>query len=547
MRWLALAVCAGCGTAGHAAATSSTTAGAPDASAAPTEDASVPVDASADAPALVAADGAAPSSPASCVSAAQLQAWQSEIDAFAGGFRPTGSPAHEGYIALLAKELTALGATDVHTEPYPFEKWTPSTWSLDVLSGPSAGPVALSAYVPYSGSTGPLGVEGPLTYVTGWTIPIDGASLATALGNPTTWIQNLTASIAASLAAAGGTLLGHVVVFELPKLALSLGTLTGDALYVNDPGHTLSMQAILAREDLSAMLVMPAMLDALVAAGALGGVAVLDAPPLGAQGESAPFFETLTPNLPAVYVDRTAGAALRAAVPAFPAPPPTAKLVVDATVAAATSENLIGFLPGVSSTEQILVGSHTDGPNSIEDNGPAAILGLVQCLAALPPSARPRTLRVVLSGGHFAASLGLNTYVAEHFVDLATSALAVMELEHLGAREWAEVSPGVMGLTGNPEPQFVYTWPNAPLVAASEAFAAQFPRTIVATPTILGEGPNFRFVPLVQFITMPKYLLLSGLPVTSDFTDFDLMQRQVLGFVAMEQSLAAAPASALGP
>jgi hypothetical protein len=68
----------------------------------------------------------------------------------------------------------------------------------------------------------------------------------------------------------------------------------------------------------------------------------------------------------------------------------------------------------------------------------------------------------------------------------------------------------------------------------------------VGTPPILGEGQNFRILPLVQFITMPEYLLLANLPVTQQLTDFDAMQRQVLAFVAMEQALAVAPASQLG-
>jgi hypothetical protein len=96
---------------------------------------------------------------------AQLQAWQTEIDQFDGGYRPTGSDAHEGYIALLRSELVALGVSDVHTEPFTFTKWTPSTWSLALLDGPSAGPFTLSGYVPYSGSTGPGGVASSMVYL----------------------------------------------------------------------------------------------------------------------------------------------------------------------------------------------------------------------------------------------------------------------------------------------------------------------------------------------------------------------------------------------
>ncbi len=479
--------------------------------------------------------------PSTCVTTAQLEAWQQQIDALGGGYRPTGSPAHEQYIQLLSQELTAAGVEQVHTEPYSFEKWTPATWSLALLSGASSTPVQVSAFVPYSGSTGPAGVQGPLAYVPGSTIPIDANALAGALQNPTAWTQSLTASLEASLAAAGVPLAGRVVVFDLPRLAMSLQTLTGTTIAVNDPGHTLSMTATITRDDLSAMLVMPAMLTALASSGALAAVGILDAPEEAARGEMAPFFGTLSPNLPALYVDRDVGAALRAAIATTPA----ARLVLDASITAAQNENLVGILPGAS-TEQIIVGSHTDGPNAMEDNGPVGVLGVVQCLAPVGATNRPRTIRVVLSGGHFAGSRGLQTYVAAHTADLTAHALAVMELEHLGAREWTEISPGKMGLTGLPETQVVYTSTAAPLVAASKDFAAGFPRTIVGTPPILGEGQNFRILPLVQFITMPEYLLLANLPVTQQLTDFDAMQRQVLAFVAMEQALAVAPASQLG-
>jgi hypothetical protein len=484
--------------------------------------------------------GAATSAAAHCASLSQLEAWQQEIDGFGGGYRPTGSPAHEGYIARLASELTALGAANVHTESYAFEKWTPSTWSVSLLDGPSAGPVTLSGYLPYSGSTGPAGVQARLVYVPASTIPIDAASLAQALENPATWSQTLATELETALATLD--LAGRIALFEVPPIAVSLPTLTGQQLLVNDPGHTLSPTGVITRSDLSAMLVVPAILNALAAAGTVGAIGILDAPEEASRGEYAPFFGTLSPNLPSVYVDRETGASLEAAL-AGPELPPTASLVLDATLAPATSENLVAMLPGDSSQE-IILGSHTDGPNSLEDNGPVAILALASCLS---PAHRPRTVRIVLSGGHFVGSLGLQTYVASHLADLTEDALAVIEIEHLGAREWAEVSPGVMGLTGLPELQLVSTTDNPALIAASEAFAQGFPRSIVGTPPLLGEGPNFRILPLIQFITMPEYLLVGHLPaITSQFTDYDLMQRQVDAFVQMEMALAVAPAAGLG-
>ena len=475
-----------------------------------------------------------------CASISQLQAWVQDIDSFDGGYRPTGSSAHEGYIALLAKQLTALGVSDVHTEAYPFTRWTPSAWSLTLLDGASAGPVALSGYVPYSGTTAPGGVTSGMVYVPASTIPLDPTALGKALQDPATWQQTLGAQLQASLASLA--IAGKIVLFDVPRVAVALTTLTGPPVLVNDPGGTLPPNATVTRTDLSAMLVVPAMLSALAAHGALGAVGILDSPQEAAQGEYAPFFGVVSPNLPSVYVDRPTGETLKNALAAS-GPLLGASLVLDASLAPATSENLVGVLPG-DSPQELLLGSHTDGTNSMEDNGPAAILALASCLQ---PTKRPRTVRIVLSGGHFVGSRGLQSYVAAHTADLTANALAVVEIEHLGAREWTEVSPGVMGLTGLPEVQVVTTWSNQPLVDAGKAFAKEFPRSIVGGPPLLGEGHNFSIVPLVQFITMPEYLLVGHLPaITSQFTDFALMQRQVDAFAAMEASLALAPAAQLG-
>jgi hypothetical protein len=484
-------------------------------------------------------EGAGAISGAQCASIDQLRAWQTEIDEFDGGYRPTGSAAHEAYIARLASELKQLGVSDVHTEPYAFVKWTPFNWSLTLLNGSAAGSVPLTGYVPYSGTTGPFGVTTGMVYVPTTSIPLDAAAIEQALRDPETWKQTLITQLKASFSLLHLT--GKIAVFDVPKLVVSLKTLTGRQLLVNDPDGTLSPDGLVSRTDLAAMLFLPAMLDVFASFGAVGAVGILPLPEAAARGEYAPFFGVTTPNVPAVYVDRATGDRLKQAISSNLLQLST--LVLNAVHTPAVSENLIGVLPGASDDE-IILGSHTDGPNSMEDNGPVAILALASCL---PQSERPRTIRVVLSGGHFVGSLGLQTYVLEHALDLSHHALAVMELEHLGAREWAEVSPGVMGLTGQPEMQLVTTWENPPLVEASKAFAQQFPRSIVATPPVIGEGPNFRIVPLVQFITMPQYLLLGHLPaITSEFTDYELMQRQVTAFRDMALTLSRAPADQLG-
>ncbi|MGH7295158.1 MAG: hypothetical protein ACRELB_09505, partial [Polyangiaceae bacterium] len=237
-----------------------------------------------------------------CASSSQLAGWVQEIDQFDGGYRPTGSAAHEGYIALLASELAALGVSDVHTEPYSFTRWAPSAWSLTLRNGASAGAVALSGYVPYSGATLPGGVTGGVVYLPASTIPLDPTALAGALQDPSGWNQSLAAAIERSLASLA--LAGKIVVFEVPRVSVALTTLTGPQVMVNDTGGTLAGNATVTRTDLSAMLVVPAMLSALAVHGTTGAVGILDEPEEAARGEYAPFFGALSPDLPAVYVDR---------------------------------------------------------------------------------------------------------------------------------------------------------------------------------------------------------------------------------------------------
>jgi len=497
--------------------------------------------------------GAAPDGPTSSdagvvepliPSATQLQAWQTEIDQFDGGFRPTGSPAHEGYIHLLAGELTSLGVSGVHLEPYSFSKWTPTSWSLALIGGTSPGPVTVSGYVPYSGSTSALGVGSGLVYLPDPMgiafASLDAATLQQALQNPTAWAQTVATAVRSSLSVLGGVA-GKIVLFDVPRVTIPTSSLTGPTYLVNDPNSTLP--STVSPVGITTMLVMPGILSELAAEGAVGAVGILDCPEEVARGEYAPFFDVV-PNVPALYVDRDVGAQLKTALAADPLV--GANLVLQATVSIATSENVVGVIPGAS-TKEILLSTHTDGPNSIEDNGTVGILALASYFTQLEPSQRARTIRIVLSGGHFVGSLGLANYDAQHLTDLTTNALAVIELEHLGAREWAETTSGQMALTGLPEMQLLYTWANAPLVDAAKKFGQQFPRTVVAGPMPLGEGQNFHIVPLIQFITAPSYLLSGHLPqVTTELTDYAMMRTQLVAFAQMEASLASAPDGQLG-
>jgi hypothetical protein len=492
---------------------------------------------------------------------AQVRGWQYEIDRFDGGFRPAGSVAEIAYAQRLASQLRAMGVPDVRLEPYPVDRWIAQKAQLQLLWGETAEDVPLVSYIPFSGNTGAQGLEGPLVYVPGLAAVdltdvvvrmLDSGAL---VGGVTGLAQALVAllgdtasglsSIAASLAAAD--VRGKIVVYDLPRLTIPFGVLSSISLHVTDQAGTLGFTTPFSRPFLD-MVVAQVVTTALKAAGAAGAVGIVDYPKEAAQGSYYPFFARFLPASPTVYLDRDTGAALKQRLLASPLSPKPARLTLHALEESVEAYNVVAVLPGASELE-IVLSSHTDGTNSIEDNGPAAILGIMRYFTRIPQAQRKRSLRVVFSGGHFGGG-GLPHYIEEHHDELQDKALAAIEIEHVGAREWLEIAPGAMGLTGLNEPQVIVTPFGAPFERESILLSQQFDRSIVLPPVLpFGEGQAYRNeagLPMIQYITGPVYLLNFGIPrVTSEFTDYPLMHAQVGAFVRMILNLGNEPAGVL--
>jgi hypothetical protein len=478
--------------------------------------------------------------------AAAVEARQRAADQFGGGFRIAGNAAEIAYIHHLADQLRAMGASEVTEEPYAFSAWTPQAPALEVVQGPAPGPVPVASFIPNSGSTGPQGLSGPLTYLSALSaVNLSGAIYAALLqqnpGDVLLAVQATLAdatgggvSLAQAIAAAGVS--GKIVLYDAPRTEVPLAVFEALAQYVNNSGGTTGPLTPYSRPFIDELLLVGAIDVALQQAGAAGIVAVLDYPKIAADNSYVPFGALALASAPALYLDRAAGNALKQQIVDAGATPVTVKLTLDAATAPATSYNVSALIPGACST-QILVSSHTDGPNSIEDNGPAAILSIADYFLHAPASQRRRGLRIVFSGGHFEGSPGLNAYIARHQADLAASVLGVLEIEHIGAREWQELSPGTMGLDGLPEPLVLYANPGSVLQAENIRFAQQFDRSIVTIPLPFGEGgawSSAAHLPKSQIISGPVYLLNGPMPQVSDeFTDYALEQRQIAALVQM--------------
>lgn len=493
--------------------------------------------------------------PALMVSQDQLRRWQAEIDNYNGGFRPAGSPEEIAYTERLASQLRSMGIEDVRLEPYAVKRWVADRSALDLL-GDAPQSVALAGYIPFSGDTGPEGLERQVVYLPGLAaVNLEGllldllnrpgsaglqALLEQVLALPGDGLAGLSAIVGAITAA---DVQDKIVLYDLPKAALTLGALEAVALHVNDANDTMGLTTPYSRPFVD-MVVAQLITTALKLAGAAGAIGIIGYPPAAANGSYYPFFLRDLPSLPTLYLDRDTGAALKARLAEPLGGAVRARLTLDALEEDATAYNLTAIIPG-QTPQEILLSSHTDGTNSIEDNGPAAILGIARYFTRVPVAQRPRSLRIVFGGGHFGGG-GLHQYVEEHLGELSSKVLVAIEIEHIGAREWLEIAPGVMGLTGLNEPQVLMTPLDAPFQRESALFADQFDRSIVLPPLLpFGEGQIYRNeggLPMIQYITGPVYLLNYGIPqVTTQYTDYALMHSQTAAFVRMVLNLASDP------
>jgi hypothetical protein len=451
------------------------------------------------------------------MSAAQLAAWHNELDAI--GMRATGSAEHERYIDQLHGRLVAAGVSHVDFEPVSVERWTTTSWSLEIQDGPDAGSVATASYIAYSGSTPPAGVTGDLVVVD------------------------------TKVAPKAGSLRGKIVVFDVPTSDLTYGTMKLVAYDDYDPSHQLDPQAVYDRP-WAGIAALITFLDALGTSGAAGAVGVIDLPAEGAHGSYYPYDGNIR-HVPGVFVDAAAGRRLKSLAAGGTA----ARLTLPATVDRVTTRNIVGVIPGVSD-ETMILNSHTDGPNAVEDNGPNAIVAMSQYLSRLPRAALPRTMMIVLTTGHFHGGIGQIEFVDAHMETTLPKTACALTLEHLGALEWQKDASGEMKLTGRPELGVVFVPENKAMVDAS-ILALQRARAapaMVLHPYVAntrspsgygwpGEGTqlwtNGR-IPTANYITGPTYLLNWGVPTTGK-CDIDRMRRETIAFTQMALDLGRVP------
>jgi hypothetical protein len=443
---------------------------------------------------------------------AQMADWQAALDDI--GLRATGSAVHARYADGLAARLQRVGVTGVQIDNVPLKRWQPSRWSLDIVGGAGAGPVQVAAYVPYSGQTPAGGVTAPLT-----------------------------------LAPAPGT----IGLLDIPNEPLPYGAFDAldygtPASPMHAPGHDPTN--LYVRSWVSQGIVEDA-LQRFQGSGVAGLIMILDLPAEAAQGMYMPY-HGIVYDMPALFVDRDTGARLQQVA----AGGGSLRFVLEASIEPVTTPNIYGVIPG-SSEELVILESHHDGTNGIEENGCEAILAMSQYLARLPRCSLPRTVMVLLSTGHFAGNaLGTETFINTHRDDVISRTAAALTVEHLGALAWLPDANGNFNLTGDYELGGCFAAPFDALISPTRSALAEARvtenrvmrpfGTDSRSPDGLvwpGDGEGFWVMaglPSTNFITGPTYLLNGGMSV-GRFIDIKAMRRQAIAFTNLTLNLTRAP------
>jgi hypothetical protein len=97
-----------------------------------------------------------------------------------------------------------------------------------------------------------------------------------------------------------------------------------------------------------------------------------------------------------------------------------------------TASHLYGLLPGASD-DIIVLGVHSDGPNSIEENGSVVLTEVMQYLTEIPQKCRQHTFALVLASCHMATCTNGDVpgWAGLHS-DVMSKAIAFLAPEHAG-------------------------------------------------------------------------------------------------------------------
>lgn len=324
------------------------------------------------------------------------------------GARLPGHPNHIRYVDSMAKDFADIGLQVGPCESFAYRRWDPIRFGLTVETELGSEPVSRPAYYVRSAPTPSGGVSGPLHY--GGTLSESGPDN----------LQDVPE--------------GSIVVLDAKLPVTNVRNLV-DLAYIHVPED--EREAYLDRPYKRLWQTPAYRLEEALEKGAAGVVIIMDVSSDMIENNFSPHNRTYKPPLPALFVGRDTGDRLREQARAgLPA-----RLTLEAEWVDCQVPQITATLPG-ESEETIIIDTHTDGQNFIEENGCVAMLQLARHFASLPAGERlKRTLVFVGWPGHMAGGMPeAEGWMLAHR-DIVDRAVAAFTLEHFGAPEWDDI-PG---------------------------------------------------------------------------------------------------------
>jgi hypothetical protein len=459
-------------------------------------------------------------------SAAQLRQMNSIIT---HGARPTGSPAQARYVKWIRDRLKAVCGVKLSQIDYKISRFTPSSTTLKLRVGKHVHRLALAGPVPYARATGKRGVAGSVTL-----LPDD---------------QQITAANSAGKIVLRPAPAGSVPYYDFLLPVVSWSTY--------DPNNTID-PAKNFYGDFINYNVRVADLRNAAKAGAKAVLFYKDLPTRQLRGHIEPY-EGERWRVPAGFLGADEGKRIGDAIASHKRP--SARITLRASYKRVHTPTVIATIKG-QSPQRIVIDSHTDGTNAVEDNGPVAMVAMARYMAGLPATCRPRTLQFVFPTAHFYQRLvspkkryggaGVIAEMLDKDYDKGTVS-SVVVLEHLGARSYDAVPRGgggpgdVLKQNGLREIQFLAITPSPPLVQTARDVVQKYDmqRTILLqgadapsehSPSHCsfgGEGTpyNVHLLPTVAAIAAPQSLY--DPPFGLEGIDFGVMRSEMLGYTEL--------------
>lgn len=438
----------------------------------------------------------------------------------AHGPRFPGNWAHRRYLDDLQGRLESFGLP-VTRYPVPLDGWWARFWSLRVTDANGrTHRIPVAYYRPHSGQTLAEGLTAPVLDV--------GAGTAADY-------QNKDAR-------------GRVVLADFTIPPLKASVLFPFVDYFQPP----SAKQTVGEEDYTRVAFTTASPPSLELAQRHGAVAMIDIlnfPPEEAAGQYAPHQQEYV-GLPTLHLDQVQGKRLRDLMTLGPL---TATVVLDAEHRSTTVDYLVAGLPGSGRLPgAVMLGTHTDGQNAIEENGGPAILALAERFTRIPQSQRPRDMIFVFSPNHMcatSASIKLDTFLTQH-PEIKNQIRYAIVPEHLGTMNWTNPpTVGAYGPTGRSEITGIGVGNSTALesLAINEVQQTRLDRVEVLRPFaggLYGEGTLTYLlgIPTVQYISGPTYLVQVAPDAQLDKINVDLMHRQTAFLAGLTARTLALPA-----